>query len=63
MVTSSSMTRIAAGAFLGMLLVTGVLVLTSDLRVEDMGTVIVFCVAVLSVVLLLYGPTETVDQR
>jgi hypothetical protein len=57
LVRSSSIIKIAAGVFLGMLLITGALLVTTDLRVEDSGPVIVFGVAALSVFLLLFTPT------
>lgn len=56
-VRSSRPTRIAAGALLGLLLVTGMLVLTTDLRVEHLGPVIVYGVALTTVVALLLTPT------
>lgn len=55
---SPSVIAIAYAAFLGMLLITGGLVLTGDLRVEDSGPVIVFGVAFLSVFYLLFAPTK-----
>lgn len=57
-VSSSSITKLAAGAFLGLLLITGALVLTTDLRVEDSGPIIVLGVSLASVFLLLFAPTK-----
>lgn len=56
-VTSSSITRIAAGIVLGLLLITGVLVLTTDLHVEHFGPVIVYGVALATVLALVFAPT------
>jgi hypothetical protein len=56
-VKSSSATRIAAGTVLGMLLVAGVLVLTTDvLGVEHLGPVIVYGVALVGAVAMLFAP-------
>jgi hypothetical protein len=57
-VRSSSTTRIAAGIVLGLLVIAGVLVLTTDLlHVEHFGPVIVYGVALAGVVALLVAPT------
>ena len=56
-VRSSPIIKIAAGVFVGMLLVAAVLVVRTELRVEDAGPIIVFGVAALSVFLLLFTPT------
>jgi hypothetical protein len=56
---SSSTTRIAAAACLGMLLVGAALIPITSLRVEDLGPIIVFGVALMSVFLLLFAPIES----
>ena len=57
-VSSSAIIKLVAGAFLGLLLITGALVLTTDLRVEDSGPIIVLGVSLACVFLLLFAPTE-----
>jgi hypothetical protein len=55
-VNPSSVIRIAAGAFVGMLLIASALVATTSLRAEDLGPVIVYGVAAVSVFLLWFAP-------
>lgn len=50
-------TSLAVGAFLAIMLVMAMLVLTTSLRVEDFGPVIVYGVALVGVAVLLFGPT------
>jgi len=54
----SQTTRLAVGAFLVLMLIMGVVVLTSSLRVEDFGPVIVFGLALVSVGVLLRAPRD-----
>lgn len=54
----ASIIRIAAGAFLGILLVACVLVVMTPLRVEDLGPVLVYDASLVSVLLLLFAPTQ-----
>ena len=58
---SLSVTRLMAGALIGMLLVTGVLVLTTGLTVEYFGPVLVYGVALVAVAALLVAPTGKSD--
>jgi len=55
-VSSSSTTRTAAGIVLGSVLIAGVLVSATDLRVEYLGPVMVYGVALATVVALLLAP-------
>ena len=57
---SSPTTRIAAAACLGMLLVGAALIPITSLRVEDLGPIIVYGVALMSIFLLLFAPIESV---
>jgi hypothetical protein len=54
----SQTTRLAVGAFLVLMLIMGVVVLTTSLRVEDFGPVIVFGLALVSVGVLLRAPRD-----
>ncbi|CAN5630664.1 hypothetical protein BH20ACT17_BH20ACT17_06040 [soil metagenome] len=54
----SQTTRFAVGAFLVLMLIMGVVVLTTSLRVEDFGPVIVFGLALVSVGVLLRAPRD-----
>ena len=54
----SQTTRFAVGAFVALMLVMGVVVLTTSLRVEDFGPVIVFGLALVSVGVLLRAPRD-----
>ena len=54
--SSSSTTRTAAGIVLGAVLIGGVLVSGTDLRVEYLGPVMVYGVALATVVALLLAP-------
>ena len=54
--SSSSTTRTAAGIVLGSVLIAGVLVSATDLRVEYLGPVMVYAVALATVVALLLAP-------
>lgn len=56
--SSSAITKLVAGAFLGLLLITGALVLTTGLRIEESGPIIVLGVSFASVFLLLFAPTK-----
>jgi len=57
-VKSSSTTRVAGGAVIGILLVASVLVLATDLRVEHLGPVIFFSVTLATVAALLLVPVR-----
>ena len=54
----SQTTRFAVGSFLVLMLIMGVVVLTTSLRVEDFGPVIVFGLALVSVGVLLRAPRD-----
>ena len=56
--SASATTKAATVVVLGMLLVTGVLVLTTGLEVQDLGPVIVYGVALTAVVALLVAPAR-----
>jgi hypothetical protein len=55
---SSSSTRAATNVFLGLLVISAGLILTLGLPVEYLGTVIVYDVALVCVLLLLLAPTD-----
>lgn len=57
----SSTSRGAFGFVLGTLLIAGLLVVTTDLRVEHLGPVIIFAVALAGVVALLLAPPGKAD--
>ena len=57
-VRSSATAKAATAIVLGMLLVTGVLVLTTGLEVQDFGPVIVYGVALTAVVALFVAPAK-----
>ena len=59
----SRTTRLAVGAFLVLMLIMGVLVLTTSLRVEGFGPVMVFGLALVSVGVLLSGPRDREQPR
>jgi hypothetical protein len=56
---SSSSTRAATNVFLGLLVISAGLILTLGLPVEYLGTVIVYDVALVCVLLLLLAPTDS----
>ena len=55
----SRTTRIASGTVLAILTIAGVLVLVTDLRVEDLGPVLVYGVAAVAVGALLLAPVSS----
>jgi len=55
---SSSSTRAATNVFLGLLVISAGLILTLGVPVEYLGTVIVYDVALVCVLLLLLAPTD-----
>jgi len=57
-VRSSSITRVAGGIYVGMLLIMAVLVLTTGLRVEAFAPAIVYGAALVGVGVLLLSPAR-----
>jgi hypothetical protein len=60
---SSSSTRAATNVFLGLLVISAGLILTLGLAVEYLGTVIVYDVALVCVLLMVLAPTDRERRR
>jgi hypothetical protein len=60
---SSSSTRAATNVFLGLLVISAGLILTLGLPVEYLGTVIVYDVALVCVLLMVLAPTDRERRR